>query len=143
MIDNVQLLNSISSSADMARDSLNHIIDKATDSQLKKVLQTQVTEYDNIYNQADNMLRAKGKSAQKSPAMLKAYSHIVSNMKTLSADNATSTIAEMVIQGSTMGVTEITKQLNDYMGDDKESRSLAEKQLKTEQENIEQMKRYL
>ena len=38
------------------------------------------------------------------------------NWKSLTADNTTSKIAEMVIQGSTMGITKMTKVLHEYGG---------------------------
>lgn len=42
-----------------------------------------------------------------------------------------------------MGVTEMTKQLNSYQGSDQAVRGLAERHIKTEQDNIEEMKKYL
>lgn len=143
MIDDVQMLNSVSTTADMGRDSLNHVIEKAVNPQLKSALQSQFTEYDSTYKAAEQLLKAKGQKPQKIGGSIKAYSHLVSNIKTLTADNATSKIAEMVIQGSTMGVTEMTKQLHDYNGNDKAICSLAEKHIQTEQANIEEMKKFL
>lgn len=143
MTDEMQILDSISATADMGRDSLNHVIEKANNAQLKNTLQKQFSEYDSAYKSAEDMIRAKGKNPQKIGAPVKAYSHLVSNIKTLTAEDTTSKIAEMVIQGSTMGVTEITRQLNDYHGNDQAIRSLAEKIIQTEQANIEEMKTFL
>jgi len=143
VIDDIQLLKSITETADMGRDSLNHVIEKATDPALKAVLQKQFSEYDSTFMSAEQILNAKGKQPQKTGAPVKIYSHMVSDLKTMTAENATSKIAEMVIQGSTMGVTEMTKQLNGYQGSDQTVRSLAERHIKTEQDNIEAMKRFL
>lgn len=59
------------------------------------------------------------------------------------ADDSPSKIAEMMINGSTMGVTKITKGISGYSGKNKNITSLADKLLKTEQNNIEEMKRFL
>ena len=143
MIDDIQMLGSITETADMGRDSLRHVIEKTKNPQLRGALEKQYSQYDDIYRAADGLLLSKnGKPKMTSPA-LKAYSHMVSNFKTETADNATSKIAEMVIQGSTMGVTEITKQLHEYQGSDNTVRSLAEKHVKIEQDNIEEMKKFL
>ena len=52
-------------------------------------------------------------------------------------------IAEMMIQGNTMGMTKSLKHLHDYHGKDERVRDLANKLLKTEEANIQQMKKFL
>lgn len=74
--------------------------------------------------------------------MSKMMSYVMSSMKTIN-DNSPSCIAEMMIQGSTMGVTKITKRINEYKGHDERVRDVANKLLHTEQVNIEEMKKYL
>lgn len=143
MIDDIKFLNTITATADMGRDSLNHVIEKATDPQLKSALQKQFNQYDQTYKTAQQMLDANGENPQKIAAPVKMYSHMVSNVKTMTAEDANSKIAEMVIQGSTMGVTEMTKQLHEYHGTNQELFNLAQSHIKTEQDNIEEMKKYL
>ena len=143
MTDDVEMLNTITETADMGRDSLNHVIEKASDPGLKSALQKQVHQYDKTYETARHMLSAEGESPRQIGAPAKMYSHIVSNVKTMSAESANSQIAEMVIQGSTMGVTEMTKQLHQYHGGNQALRSLAQNHIQTQRENIEEMKKYL
>jgi hypothetical protein len=52
-------------------------------------------------------------------------------------------IAEMMIQGSTMGIIDITKNLKEYADADKDISALANRLLKFEQQNIEEMKKFL
>lgn len=143
MVDDVKMLQSITEAADMSRDSLKNVMEKATDTKLKSALQKQIKEYDGVYNEAERLLKSKGKKAQKSGAVLKSYSHIVSNAKAMAAANTTSKIAEMVVQGSTMGITALTKELNDYRGSDKAVKDLAEKHVLMEELYIDEMKKYL
>ena len=42
-----------------------------------------------------------------------------------------------------MGITKLTRQLNEYDGSDDSAARLAQKQLKTEQANIDEMKKFL
>ena len=58
-------------------------------------------------------------------------------------DSSTSKLAEMVFQGSNMGITTLTKQINDYTGEDQEVKDFAEKQLHKEEQFAESMKKYL
>ena len=55
----------------------------------------------------------------------------------------TSKIAEMMIQGNTMGLTKGLRNLHSYHGKDVRVRELAHKLLATEEANIVQMKPYL
>ena len=66
-------------------------------------------------------------------------SEITSAMKTMT-DHSTAKIAEMMIQGSTMGVTKLMKNRADYDGNDKDILSLSDKLLSTEERNIKTMK---
>jgi len=141
--DDIKILSTITETADMGRDSINHVIEKATDSQLKAALQKQFSQYDQAYKMAQHMLNVNGKNPQKVAAPVKMYSHMVSDIKAMTAENANSKIAEMVIQGSTMGVTEMTKELNNYQGTNQELFRTAQKFIQTEQDNIEEMKKYL
>ena len=59
------------------------------------------------------------------------------------ADHSPANIAEMMIQGSTMGVTKSLRTIRTCDVKDEGVRRLADKLLKTEQANIEEMKRFL
>ena len=52
-------------------------------------------------------------------------------------------IAEMTIQGTTMGVTKTIQHLRDYDGEDESALRLGERLLKIQEENVEEMKRFL
>ena len=58
-------------------------------------------------------------------------------------DNSPSALADMLIQGSSMGVTKIMKQISRYRNRCEEDLELAARLQKTEENNIHQMKQYL
>lgn len=139
------MLDSICETADMGRESLRQVLEKTDDSRLKEALNAQTSEYDKDYNLASEMLKKngfEGKHPKASP-IAKTESQITVNLKTAFTQNRVSQIAGMVIQGSSMGVVKITKELNDYSGSNQDIKQLAEKHLQTEQNNIEEMKRFL
>jgi hypothetical protein len=63
-------------------------------------------------------------------------------MNTLT-DSSTTHIAEMMIEGSTMGITDITKILNHLDHADAGAKELAEEYLDCERKHIASMKKYL
>ena len=74
--------------------------------------------------------------------MAKMMSYVSSSAKTM-MDNSASKIAELMIQGSTMGITNMTKSVHDYDDSDQDVKKLAEKHIKTEQANVDEMKKFL
>ncbi|MEG1459038.1 MAG: hypothetical protein RSJ40_07000, partial [Acetivibrio sp.] len=58
-------------------------------------------------------------------------------------DNSPCHISEMLIQGSTMGIIDATKNIQKYSDANKDILKLAQRLLKTEQTNIEQLKHFL
>ena len=68
--------------------------------------------------------------------------HMNINRKSMQ-DMQPSKLAEMLIQGSTMGVTSLTRQIRDYDGEDTEVLDFAKKQLKREEKNIDELKKFL
>ena len=60
------------------------------------------------------------------------------------ADHTTSKLAQLMIQGSTMGTVEMTRRIHQYTGKaDPELLALGSRLLHTEEQNIQQMKRFL
>jgi len=51
--------------------------------------------------------------------------------------------AEMLIQGSTMGIVNVTKKLKQYIEAHKDISALANRLLVFEQQNVEEMKKFL
>lgn len=142
MTPEVSLLQHIHQGAVMGIDSIKHMISLSEDSRFAAALQDQVGEYENVRNEAASLLRQQNQEPEGISTMAKMMSDMASNFKSMT-DHSPSKLAEIMIQGSTMGTTNLTKQLNDYTGSDKAVQSLAKKLLKTEERNIEQMKSFL
>lgn len=142
MTQDIALLNQIHQNADMGRDSVRHIINLSSDSQFLHALNSQLDEYEQAYDESGEMLRSQGAKAEDANPAAKAMSRAASTMKSL-VNPTTSRLAEMVIEGNTMGITELRKQLNAYRGSNPAVVSLAQRHLKAEEKNIEDMKKYL
>ena len=142
MINDEQMLNHIYQNTQIGRESIVSVLRHAEEADFRRTLQQQLTEYDRIYQQAENLLRAQGKTPEKIDPLLKLNAQLTGALKA-GVNDSPSHIAEMMIQGTTKGMTKSIRQLNDYEEKDGEVRALAEQLLATEKSNIEQMKSFL
>lgn len=138
-MNDTEFLNLISKNAEMGKVGIDSVMDYTRDERMREALRVQAKEYDKIYGEAVQMLKSRNAEIKHVSPMAKMGSEMTSAMKTMT-DHSTSKIAEMMIQGSTMGVTKIMKNRSDYDGNDEDILSLSEKLLKTEEQNIKTMK---
>ncbi len=142
MDGNVELLNYIHQNSEMGIGTIEHLIEINTNEQFEKTLQSQYNEYKKINEITNEKLKERNKEPKDLSSYSQISSYIMINWKTLT-DRSPSHISEMLIQGSTMGIIDITKKLKEYPGAEKEILDLANKLLVFEQRNIEECKKYL
>ncbi len=142
MLSENQLLNHIYQTAEMGREGIQSVLKYTEEPKLVSALNSQYTEYEQLQNAAGSLLHARGETPKGLGPVAKASSEMMSTMKAMTDRSATN-IAEMMIQGSTMGVTKSLRTIRDCDLKDDGVRRLADKLLKTEQANIEEMKRFL
>lgn len=138
----IELLQYVHETAEMGIQGIQSLEGQVHNGELQKALSQQAEEYRQIADSAKELLRSKGTEPKMPGIMAKVSSEVMSTVKTM-VDPSASNIAEMVMQGNSMGVAKSTRHLNDYTGDDHQVRHLAEKLLRTEEANVEQMKPYL
>ena len=124
--------------------TLRHILDATKDAEFSKTVSRQMQEYEKAFQVSGQMLKARHapEEQKEAPMISKWMAHMNINRKSMQ-DMQTSKLAEMLIQGSTMGVTSLTRQIRDYDGEDTEVLDFAKKQLKREEKNIDELKKFL
>lgn len=142
MAENTELLDYIYQNAQMGTESISHLIKIAEDVDFRRTLEDQLCEYQKVLDEAEEMIQRRGQSAEGVGPMAKISSYIMVELKTFT-DKSPSKMAKMMLQGSTMGVLEITKRIKEYQGANKEVLNLAQDLLKTEQHNVDELKKYL
>jgi len=142
MDENVEFLNYIYQNSQMGIDTLSQLIDITKDEKYKNMLQSQYDEYKYIFDTADQKLKLHNKEGKDINMNKKISSYIMINLQTL-MNKTPSHISEMLIQGSTMGIVDITKKLKEYAHADIEILDIATKLLKFEQTNVEECKKFL
>lgn len=142
MDGNIELLNYIYQNSEMGKDTLTQLIKMTTDENFKNNLQSQLNEYNSIFNEADEKLKSNNKESKSIGTLTKVSTYISINFNTL-INKTPSHMAEMLIQGSTMGIIDITKKIKEYKSQDQTILGLANKLLQFEQKNIDELKKNL
>ena len=137
-----QLLSFINQNAQMGTETITQLIKITDDIPFRRALETQLTEYQNIVDSAQSLSQKKGVTASDIPGYAKMSSSLMLKINTMK-DKTPSNMARMMIQGSTMGVVEITKHRKELPLTDPQTQALAEKLVQTEQKNIKKKKKYL
>ncbi|MDO4174095.1 MAG: hypothetical protein Q4D42_04970 [Eubacteriales bacterium] len=141
MKDECTLLNHIRQTTEMGVDGINSVIQYA-DGTFRQALEQQRTEYNKIHDSADKLLRKHSGQPEDVGTFAKWSSELSSGLKTM-MDSSQSNLANMMIQGNTMGVTKSMQTIRECDVHDHEVTSLANQLLATEQANIDQMKKFL
>ena len=139
---NAELLNYIRQNAQMGQNTIHQLMDISQDGGFQTLLASQFEEYKKMFNTVEKRLKTMGMEVKDVSTFNKISAYLMINMETL-MDKTPSHIAEMLIQGSTMGVIQITRKLKEYKNADEEILYMGEHLLKLEQQNIEECKRYL
>ena len=143
MSKDLEMLSVIYQNAEMGKDTITHLIEITDSVDFRKRLEAQLIEYQGIFDRADQAIQQQKKTVEGIGPFAKISSYMMINFKTL-ADKSPSHSAEMMIQGSTMGIVDMTKKIKELQSEvSPEVLKLAEKLLKTEQSNVEEMKKFL
>lgn len=142
MLNDKEMLEFIYQQTDMGREGVLEVRGCVDDKKLCTALDEQLEEYETLRDSCGEMLKARGAEPEGISPMAKMSSQMMAKMKTMT-DHTPSKVSEMMIQGNTMGMIQSIKHLHDYPNSDERVCDLANKLLKTEENNIEQMKAFL
>ena len=136
------LLRFVHKNAEMGRGTIPQVLEVVEEPKLRTALKGQLGEYVTIASRAALLMEQRGIAPNEAGEMREFMSGMMIRFKTL-ADRSPSHIAEMMIQGSTMGAIQMLRRLHACEAADGEALLLAHKLLRTEESNIEQMKEFL
>ncbi len=143
MPENTELLQYVHKNAEMGRGTIPKVLEMVDEPPLRQALRRQMTEYSEIAVEAENAIRRRGGAPQSPGALSEAVSGLALRARTL-GDQSPSRIAEMMIRGSTMGTVQMTRRIHGLKDrGDREAVELANRLLKTEENNIQELKSFL
>lgn len=139
---NEEFLTKIYQNARMGCDSISYVSEKSQDEKMKESLLKQHEQYHEIAQSATELLNDKGEPAKEKNPVSKAMLWGGVQMNTI-ADKSSDHIAEMMIQGSMMGVIDMSRNLKRFNDTDSSVKKLGEKLIEVEEKNIQNMKDFL
>lgn len=139
-----EMLEQIYKNVKMGADSILKVMPKVSDGKFKTDLTDQLNAYESVAARAKARLAELGCEAKEESAMVKLWASIGMTLNTL-ADSSDSHIAQMVAEGSSMGVNDGIKLLREYENLDVSETALrlAREVIKLEEENLERAKKYI
>ena len=145
MNENEEILEYIYQTSNMGMQSTKDLINtlKGKDNKIKKILPEIEKNYAKYAKETEKLLNKQDLKEKPIGMMAKAMSKMSIN-KEMMNDNSDSNIADMLIQGLTMGNLELTKHIDNYEKTaDKKVIDIAKSLRKFGEEYIEKLKVYL
>ena len=142
--DNAQMLDKMYKNVKMGSDSMVNILSKVKDESLKGELTNQLDKYEGYSKKVAQMIYDAGGKPHEEGMLARAGAKIGLEMNTM-IDATSSHLAEMVIEGATMGMTDMTKILREYENKNcsEAAMKLAKEIAEFEDKSIDSLKKYL
>lgn len=137
-----EFLNKIYQNAKMASDSITTVSQKVENKNLLSDLQTQHQQYTAITSKATTELSNVNELPDEKNLMAQAATWSGIQMNTM-FDKTPDHIAEIMIQGSVMGIIDMTRTLKQYNDVPQNIKALGHELVTIEEKNVERMKNYL
>lgn len=142
MDDTQKLLQSVVENARTGLDACEQLIRKTKDAAVRDQLMTQRERYQSFAQDAERALCAAGGQPHAKNPMGRLGMWMGIQMNTMTDDSA-SHIAEIVIQGATMGVIETMRDRAALASANAEAQGMAAAFIKAQEEDIEAFKKFL
>ncbi len=137
-------LDSLYKNVKMGADSIIDLMPKVTDEAMRVELTRELEAYEKYAKEVRDILFDIGETPKEESFMAKTMTKMGISLNTM-MDATASHIADIMIQGATMGITDTTKLVREYENTACSERalSLARETIKFEEDSIEQLKKFL
>ena len=139
---NIETLNMVYQGAQMGVESISYLLPKVKNQDFKKELASQMLGYHNFVKNSSQQLHDANHFPHDLNLTEKIPMYASLQMKSM-VDSSVSHIAEMMIEGSTMGIIGIQKSLNKHKNLTAEVAQTGQNVISFEQANIDKLKKYL
>ncbi len=138
----IDVLDELNKGACMGEDAIRFVLDKVEDTEFRTILEEQYNNYSEILEEISKTYpKYSREEPTETSAMNKAMTWYSLEMKTM-FDKSDSKIAELVMQGTNMGIIEGRRLLNHKHSDDRVN-DLVQKYVEDQEEAVEKLKNFL
>ena len=139
---NIKAINDAYKNAHIALQSISDLLPEVSDDQIKAELQEQYEGYEKVIGKISSFMAENDLSPKDINPIKKAFMWSSIKMKTL-IDDSRNQIADMMIQGTSMGIIELTAMKNEGQNLDPQILELIEELLSLEEKYYEKLKTFL
>ncbi len=140
--DTIKLLRECDAGIKMGTASIGEVLEKTTNEKLKKLLETCKEGHEKLKEEIQNKLEQCPDTGKDPNPMAQGMSWMKTNIK-LAMDESDATIADLITDGCNMGVKSLSRYLNQYQAADEETKDIAKKLIKQEEELSIHMRSFL
>lgn len=140
--NNINVLDKLHKGCCMGIDAISFVLNKVDGKEFKELLEKQQEKYEDIAEKIEDLYENYSeKEPHETTTMNKAMTWYGVQMNTIN-DKSTSKLAELLTQGTNMGIIEGRKLLN-HKNVDKKVESLVKKYVNMQEDCIEKLKEFL
>jgi len=140
--DTIKLLRECDAGVKMGISSIDDVLGYVSNEELKKKLTKCKSEHDKLDSEIQKELDKYHDEGKEPAAMAKGMSWIKTNVM-LAMDESDKTIADLMTDGSNMGVKSLNKYLNKYEAADEVSKDITKRLINLEEELVLDIREYL
>ena len=140
--DTILLLKECDAGSKMAVSSIDEVLDKVKNFELKQLLTENKKQHEKLGNKFHTKLNELGSTDKEPNPIAKSMSWIKTNFK-LTMNESDTTIANLMTDGCHMGVKSLHQYLNEYKNADSEATSLCNELIKLEEDFCNNLAKYL
>lgn len=126
----------------MAVESFEQTVKYVKDPELKNLISDYTEKHRNFEDEAVSLLRASGNEEKSPGIMASTFSWFTTEIK-LSVNSNNTQVSKLLMDGCNMGIKTLGEKLHQYQSADKKASDLTEKIIRTEEDLMKKLKKYL
>ncbi len=138
----IEFLKQLHQTAQMGRDTLEHVNSNIGPSDLRKAVEKDIFDYSEVCAEVSKKLEARECDPKPVGKVSRTMAGMMIDFK-VKDDTPEAEVAKMIIDGTTKGITECVQKLGEFSEIDSDVKNICYKLLWIQQKNIDEMKAFL
>lgn len=139
---NLEILNYLYQITEMSKDVIDQILKEVKYLEFKNILAEQLKNYETVLSKGDEILNGETRTTKVTNINPQAMAYLETKVNKLKEESSAH-IADIIIKGSTEVILDVTTKLNKYSHINNNTKDLARRLIKIQQDNIESLKPFL
>lgn len=140
--DTIKLLRECDAGVKMGISSIGDVLDSVQAEELRQCLKTCMVEHEKLEHEITHLLDTYHDDGKDPNPMAKGMSWVKTNVM-LAVGESDAAIADLVTDGCNMGVKSLNRYLNQYQAADEQSKDIAKRLSRLEENLVVDVRRYL